>query len=203
VGANIAESRCVESLTLGSVDNLPRRSRGRVFYDLTITLRWTGTCSSRQQHKLKRGNRTRDIFARYRRRRVNGFRSPPSHSRSTVAHACSPPRSASRVRWPGGISLRRRSPDWVSTKYAEFTRCHDYCGRGGCTVDTADSYAEGRGSEAGMKNKLPFPDPSPDPDQHPYEPRTSELLTPRPKATFQWPPDCLWPFIDRGWDSET
>jgi hypothetical protein len=42
-----------------------------------------------------------------------------------------------------------------------------------------------------------------DPDQHPKEQRTSELLTTRPKTTFQWPPDCLWPFIDRGWDSET
>jgi DNA-binding NtrC family response regulator len=35
------------------------------------------------------------------------------------------------------------------------------------------------------------------------EPRKSELLTARSKATFQWPPDCLWPFIDHGWDSET
>jgi hypothetical protein len=56
---------------------------------------------------------------------------------------------------------------------------------------------------AGMKNKVPCTDPSPDPDQHPNEARKSELLTARPKATFQWPPDCLWQFIDRGWDGET
>jgi hypothetical protein len=54
-----------------------------------------------------------------------------------------------------------------------------------------------------MKNKILFTDPSPDLDQHPNEPRKSELLTARPKATFQWPPDCLWPFIDHGSDSET
>jgi hypothetical protein len=54
-----------------------------------------------------------------------------------------------------------------------------------------------------MKNKVPLTVPSPDPDQHPNEPRKSEPLTARPKVTFQWPPDCLWPFIDRGWDSET
>ncbi len=54
-----------------------------------------------------------------------------------------------------------------------------------------------------MMNRLPFADPSPDPHKHPDERRPSELLTTKPKATFQWPPDCLWPFIDRGWDSET
>jgi hypothetical protein len=25
----------------------------------------------------------------------------------------------------------------------------------------------------------------------------------KPKATFQWPPDCLWPFIDHGSDTDT
>jgi CheY-like chemotaxis protein len=78
----------------------------------------------------------------------------------------------------------------------------------GCAVDTDDGQlhercAEGRGGVAAMKSKVPFNDPSPDPDQHPNEPRKSELFTARPKATFQWPPDYLWPFIDRGWDSET
>jgi hypothetical protein len=66
-----------------------------------------------------------------------------------------------------------------------------------------ERHAEARGSVAGMKNKVLFTDPSPDPDQRPNEPRNSELLIAKPKATFQWPPDCLWPFIDRGWDSET
>jgi len=27
-------------------------------------------------------------------------------------------------------------------------------------------------------------------------------LPAKPKATFRWPPDCLWPFIDHGWDSK-
>ena len=27
--------------------------------------------------------------------------------------------------------------------------------------------------------------------------------TARPKATFQWPPDCLWPFIDDRWKSDS
>jgi hypothetical protein len=55
---------------------------------------------------------------------------------------------------------------------------------------------------AAMKNKVPFTDRSPDPDQRPDEPRKSELLTARPKATFEWPPDCMWSFIDHGWDSD-
>jgi hypothetical protein len=25
----------------------------------------------------------------------------------------------------------------------------------------------------------------------------------KPKATFQWPPNCLWPFIDHGSDNDT
>ena len=72
------------------------------------------------------------------------------------------------------------------------------------TMDSYNErYAEGRGSIAGMKNKVPFTDPSSDTNQHANEPRKSELLPGRLKATFQWPPDCLWPFIDHGSDSET
>lgn len=59
------------------------------------------------------------------------------------------------------------------------------------------------GSIAGMKNKVPFIDPSPDPDKDPNEPRKSELLTVGPKATFQWPQDCLWPFVDHKGDNDT
>jgi hypothetical protein len=28
-------------------------------------------------------------------------------------------------------------------------------------------------------------------------------LTRKPKAVFQWPPDCLWPFIDHGSEKDT
>lgn len=48
-----------------------------------------------------------------------------------------------------------------------------------------------------MMNRTPFHDPSRDPDLPPDEPRHPDLLATRPKATFQWPPDCLWPFIDQ------
>lgn len=48
-------------------------------------------------------------------------------------------------------------------------------------------------------NKVPFVDSRPDPK----EPEKSETLTIRPKATFQWPPDCVWPFTDQKWDSDT
>jgi len=79
---------------------------------------------------------------------------------------------------------------------------------GGCAVDTGDEplhvrHEESRGSIAGMENKVPFIDPSPDPDGGPNEPRTSELLTVGPKATFQWPPDCRWPFVDHKGDNDT
>jgi hypothetical protein len=60
-----------------------------------------------------------------------------------------------------------------------------------------------RGSIAGMENKVPFIDPSPDPGGGPNEPRKSELLTVGAKATFQWPPDCLWPFVDHKEDNDT
>jgi hypothetical protein len=53
-----------------------------------------------------------------------------------------------------------------------------------------------------MINKTPPVATSPDSERPPDEPRKPEFLS-RPKATFQWPPDCVWPFIDHDWDSET
>ena len=44
---------------------------------------------------------------------------------------------------------------------------------------------------------VPFADLSPDRDDHSGEPKPSELLATRPKATFQWPPDCPWPFLEQ------
>jgi hypothetical protein len=54
-----------------------------------------------------------------------------------------------------------------------------------------------------MMNKTPSAVLLPDSEQPSNEPRKPEFLSTRPKATFQWPPDCLWPFIDHEWDSET
>jgi hypothetical protein len=54
-----------------------------------------------------------------------------------------------------------------------------------------------------MMSRVTLADLSPDTDQHPDERMPSERPTSRAKVTFQWPPDCLWPFIDNGWDSET
>lgn len=54
-----------------------------------------------------------------------------------------------------------------------------------------------------MKDSLPFVYLPPDPNRHPDEPSPPERgVTRRPKATFRWPPDCLLPFIDEGWDPE-
>jgi hypothetical protein len=53
-----------------------------------------------------------------------------------------------------------------------------------------------------MINKVPFTDPSPDPKTHADELEPSELLVPKRKAAFQWPPDCLWPFVDQKADGD-
>jgi hypothetical protein len=29
------------------------------------------------------------------------------------------------------------------------------------------------------------------------------VLTNKPKATFHWPPDCMWPFLDHGPETDT
>ena len=54
-----------------------------------------------------------------------------------------------------------------------------------------------------MINRICFADPSPDPRGQADEPKTSGPLVTKPKATFQWPPDCLWPFVDQKVDSDT
>jgi hypothetical protein len=53
-----------------------------------------------------------------------------------------------------------------------------------------------------MMNKAPCSVPAPEPDQSPNELKSPELLTVRPKATFQWPPDCVWPFLGQDRDGE-
>jgi hypothetical protein len=54
-----------------------------------------------------------------------------------------------------------------------------------------------------IMNKIPFADPSPDRDDHCGGPEPPKPVVPRPKAAFQWPPDCAWPFIDRGRAGDT
>ncbi len=54
-----------------------------------------------------------------------------------------------------------------------------------------------------MIHRILFADPSPDPKAQPDDPRRSEPLVTRPKATFQWPPDCLWPFVDQKVESDS
>jgi len=48
-----------------------------------------------------------------------------------------------------------------------------------------------------MMTRVPFDDPEPDMGKSRDEADSTEFLTSRPnKATFQWPPECLWPFIE-------
>jgi hypothetical protein len=44
--------------------------------------------------------------------------------------------------------------------------------------------------------------PSYDSDYLPDDSK-QQVLTRKPKAVFQWPPDCLWPFIDHRSEEET
>jgi len=57
--------------------------------------------------------------------------------------------------------------------------------------------------EAPMMYRIPFADPSPDRDDHCGEPKLPEPLAIIRKATFQWPPECVWPFTDRASDTDT
>ena len=41
-----------------------------------------------------------------------------------------------------------------------------------------------------------------DPDYFPDDSEPKDFAH-RPKAVFQWPPDCLWPFIDHGSKKDT
>jgi hypothetical protein len=59
------------------------------------------------------------------------------------------------------------------------------------------------GREAPMMYKIPFPDPSPDRNDHCGEPKLPAPPAIIQKATFQWPPDCVWPFMDRGSDRDS
>jgi hypothetical protein len=45
--------------------------------------------------------------------------------------------------------------------------------------------------------------PSYDSFQQPHQPEKSEVVADRPKVSFQWPPDCLWPFMEHGPKTET
>jgi hypothetical protein len=54
-----------------------------------------------------------------------------------------------------------------------------------------------------IMNRIPSGDPSPDRDDHRDGSVPSELAVTRPKAAFQWPPDCSWPFIEPGRPSDT
>jgi hypothetical protein len=53
-----------------------------------------------------------------------------------------------------------------------------------------------------MKNKAPAAGLPTQPDGDPDELKPPELLVTRSKATFQWPPDCLWRFIDHKANSD-
>jgi hypothetical protein len=58
--------------------------------------------------------------------------------------------------------------------------------------------------------RTPDPDKVPRPPSHPQpagaKPGKPTLVPSKPKAAFQWPPDCLWPFNEKignpGWDSD-
>jgi hypothetical protein len=54
-----------------------------------------------------------------------------------------------------------------------------------------------------MMHRIPFADPSPDREDHVGEPNPPQLFVTRPKAAFQWPPDCLWPFVGRKGDNDS
>ena len=48
-----------------------------------------------------------------------------------------------------------------------------------------------------IMDETPVAQLTPVADPHTDEPNPSERRTPRrKKAAFQWPPDCLWPFVD-------
>jgi hypothetical protein len=64
----------------------------------------------------------------------------------------------------------------------------------------AEHYA--RAAHTGMKNRESLTDASSDREQQAHEPKESDLLTTGVMVTFQWPPDCLWPFMDDGVERE-
>ena len=56
---------------------------------------------------------------------------------------------------------------------------------------------------APMMYRIPFADPSPDRNDHCGEPKLPAPPAIIRKATFQWPPDCVWPFTDRASNTDT
>jgi hypothetical protein len=52
------------------------------------------------------------------------------------------------------------------------------------------------------RQSLPHEDRSHEPMDHSDESRPLEIPATKPKTTFQWPPECLWPFIDREYDRQ-
>ena len=50
-----------------------------------------------------------------------------------------------------------------------------------------------------MMSEIPSSDSFPEPD----ELEKPDVVTSRPKSRFQWPPNCLWPFMDHGPETET
>jgi hypothetical protein len=57
-------------------------------------------------------------------------------------------------------------------------------------------------SVARMTYRIPFADPSLDRDEHCGEPKLPAPPAIIRKVTFQWPPDCVWPFMDRTSDGD-
>jgi hypothetical protein len=54
-----------------------------------------------------------------------------------------------------------------------------------------------------MDSRIPFTEPSPDSQTQADKPKEPEPPATKPKATFEWPPDCLWPFVDHKAGSDT
>ncbi len=54
-----------------------------------------------------------------------------------------------------------------------------------------------------MMYRIPLADPSTDRDEHCGVLNSPEPLPLIRKAAFQWPPDCVRPFMDRLSDSDT
>jgi hypothetical protein len=62
---------------------------------------------------------------------------------------------------------------------------------------------DGKGVHFTVASTLIIEVPSQVSDQLSDDEPTLRVLTNKPEATFHWPPECLWPFMDHGSDSET
>src|ERR1700735_5671106 len=69
-----------------------------------------------------------------------------------------------------------------------------------CAIFTFGGYLRMTTSKL-FTTPIPEPDKAPWPPTHgprpEYKPGRPILLPTKPKAAFQWPPDCLWPFHER------